>query len=102
MDRVNNYPAVRLRSYMIDQHPPAYPDVKVWEAARATSAAPHYFKPMVINGDKLVDGGLKANNPAREYVLDTGLPVDSLTASDIDSCSRSSTAMASSAQSSAS
>ncbi|KAF7976534.1 hypothetical protein HWV62_6170 [Athelia sp. TMB] len=70
MDRVNNYPAVRLRSYMIDQHPPAYPDVKVWEAARATSAAPHYFKPMVINGDKLVDGGLKANNPARELLLE--------------------------------
>ena len=33
---------------------------KVWEAARATSAAPFYFAPFE---DRLVDGGCMANNP---------------------------------------
>ena len=32
----------------------------VWQAARASSAAPSYFKP----ADKFVDGGILANNPS--------------------------------------
>ena len=32
----------------------------VWEAARASSAAPSYFKPK----GKFVDGGVLANNPS--------------------------------------
>lgn len=67
---IDKAPPLRLRSYKTDLEPLSYPDIKIWEAARATSAAPHYFVPMVINGDKLVDGGLKANNPALEYVID--------------------------------
>ena len=39
----------------------------VWEAARATSAAPTYFEPCTIHADgaarQYVDGGLVANNP---------------------------------------
>jgi hypothetical protein len=35
----------------------------VWEVARATSATPSYFKPMKIQSEKFVDGGLAANNP---------------------------------------
>ena len=36
----------------------------IWQVARATSAAPGYFEPMVIGNDPYLDGGLRANNPA--------------------------------------
>lgn len=45
-------------------------NVRVWKAARATSAAPTYFSPYKIEVDgpieyiALVDGGVYANNPA--------------------------------------
>jgi len=38
---------------------------KIWEAARATSAAPTFFKPMMIGREQpFVDGGLGSNNPS--------------------------------------
>jgi patatin-like phospholipase/acyl hydrolase len=43
-------------------------NMKLWQAARATSAAPAYFKPLQVNGYTLVDGGLGANNPLGWYV----------------------------------
>jgi len=44
-------------------------DTKVWQVARATSAAPTFFEPTVVKLDggtrlPLVDGGVFANNPA--------------------------------------
>jgi predicted acylesterase/phospholipase RssA len=43
---------------------------KIWEAARATSAAPTFFKRIEIGrGQPFVDGGLGRNNPSR-VVLD--------------------------------
>ena len=36
----------------------------IWEVARATSAAPTYFKEMKIGNDRYMDGGLGANNPS--------------------------------------
>jgi hypothetical protein len=36
---------------------------QIWEAARATTAAPTYFPPATINGSEFMDGGLGANNP---------------------------------------
>jgi hypothetical protein len=36
---------------------------EVWEVARATSAAPNMFSPIVIDDEQFVDGGLTANNP---------------------------------------
>lgn len=48
--------------------------VTIWEAARATSAAPSFFDPISIDGQKFGDGGTGANNPvsilwgeARDY-----------------------------------
>ncbi len=38
----------------------------VWEAARATSAAPQYFHPVVIDKEMFVDGGFGTNNPTFE------------------------------------
>lgn len=43
-------------------------DCKIWEACRATSAAPTIFPPMVIGPTKIayVDGGIGRNNPIVE------------------------------------
>ena len=38
--------------------------MSVWEAARCTSAAPHYFKPLIWQGKLLLDGALKLICPA--------------------------------------
>jgi patatin-like phospholipase/acyl hydrolase len=38
--------------------------VKIWEALRATSAAPSFFDPIRIGTEDYVDGGLGCNNPA--------------------------------------
>lgn len=38
--------------------------VLIWEAARATSAAPHYFREVTINGNVYMDGGIRNNNPS--------------------------------------
>lgn len=44
----------------------------VWEALRATSAAPSFFSPAVIGGQTYVDGGLGANNPI-DFALDEAM-----------------------------
>lgn len=40
-----------------------YPICKIWEAARATSAASTFFDPIEIGPQRYVDGGLRYNNP---------------------------------------
>ncbi|GAB7348910.1 hypothetical protein MBLNU459_g7600t1 [Dothideomycetes sp. NU459] len=62
-DAANNRGPVFLRSYQNPQEPSLLPDIHVWEAARATSAAPAYFKSIKVGDYDLVDGGLQANNP---------------------------------------
>lgn len=61
----NNRGPVFLRSYTNDLEVPDadLANIKLWQAARATSAAPAYFKPLQAGRVKLVDGGLLANNP---------------------------------------
>ncbi|KAJ5585584.1 uncharacterized protein N7459_005384 [Penicillium hispanicum] len=39
---------------------------KIWEAARATSAATTFFEPMTISDETFVDGATGANNPVQE------------------------------------
>lgn len=47
-----------------------HPNCKIWEAARATSAVPTFFKRIEIGrAQPFVDGGVGCNNPAR-VVLD--------------------------------
>jgi hypothetical protein len=41
-----------------------FKNFKMWECARATSAAPTYFEPFEFNNMVCLDGGLFANNPA--------------------------------------
>jgi patatin-like phospholipase/acyl hydrolase len=44
------------------------PDIAIWEAARATSAAPAYFQRLTHNGHEFIDGGMVYNNPSILYV----------------------------------
>lgn len=52
-------------SYHFQRPDKLYGEVKTWEAARATSAAPTYFKPLHHEDSKQVysDGGIYHNNP---------------------------------------
>ena len=43
--------------------PPESERFKIWEAARATSAAPLYFDAALVDGKKYWDGALTHNNP---------------------------------------
>ena len=43
-------------------------EVKIWEAARATSAAPTFFEPILIHGIPYTDGGIGWNNPTVEAI----------------------------------
>jgi len=62
----NGNNAVHLRSYIGKEVYNPYADWKIWEVARATSAAPVYFKSYERNGVEYVDGGLWANCPILE------------------------------------
>ncbi|KAG9125193.1 hypothetical protein FRC07_008615 [Ceratobasidium sp. 392] len=59
-----------FRTYIVPANTVA--DCYIWEAARATSAAPKFFKPIIIeeNGVKMryIDGGLRCNNPTKELL----------------------------------
>ncbi|UNI22755.1 hypothetical protein JDV02_008616 [Purpureocillium takamizusanense] len=59
----NNRAPIFLRSYQNKQEMSLIPDIKIWQAARATSAAPAYFAPITVGDYTLVDGGMGANNP---------------------------------------
>lgn len=62
--------AVHLRNYDVGKTlPSSYTNFKIWEAARATSAAPIYFKRFEKDGKEFVDGGMGWNNPVFESVI---------------------------------
>ncbi|KAK5110129.1 hypothetical protein LTR62_006263 [Meristemomyces frigidus] len=42
----------------------------VWQAARATSAAPTFFSPVRLGGGTFVDGGISVNNPTTEAITE--------------------------------
>lgn len=56
-------------------------NVAIWEAARATTAAPLYFDPIKIANRKFGDGGFGNNNPAEEMKTE----VSSMNGSDLTS-----------------
>ncbi|CAI4216176.1 unnamed protein product [Parascedosporium putredinis] len=59
----NNQAPVVFRSYENSLEKSEFAGIKLWEAARATSAAPSYFDPLKVGGHEFLDGGLQANNP---------------------------------------
>jgi predicted acylesterase/phospholipase RssA len=60
-------PAVLFRSYESTEEDSD--ECPIWQAARATTAAPSFFKPMFVStpppGAWYVDGGLRHNNPSQ-------------------------------------
>ena len=62
--RKENKDVARLRAYRSDTGG----GTKIWEAARATSAASGFFDPISIgrHGQEYVDAGLGCNNPVNE------------------------------------
>ena len=59
---------VRMRSYGT-QNDDAF-EASIWQAGRATSAAPTFFVPITINDIRYGDGGMGWNNPSREAILE--------------------------------
>ncbi|NGX46950.1 MAG: hypothetical protein K1000chlam3_00317 [Chlamydiae bacterium] len=45
------------------------PDIPVWQAARASSAAPTYFPAFDISQEEFIDGGVCMNNPTLELIF---------------------------------
>ncbi|OAG09112.1 FabD/lysophospholipase-like protein [Paraphaeosphaeria sporulosa] len=65
-DHVKAPPEQYNRSNDLELNPGTVQDnaTTIWEACRATSAAPLYFNKMTIRGVRYMDGGVGANNPA--------------------------------------
>lgn len=55
--------ATHFRTYVNKNVNDSFNDCTIWEAGRATSAAPTYFPSMNVDGFDYVDGGLGFNNP---------------------------------------
>jgi Patatin-like phospholipase len=60
----NNPPGI------FERNPGYAHNVAIWEAARATTAAPLYFDPIKIGNRKFGDGGFGSNNPAEEMATE--------------------------------
>ena len=66
--RAEDHSLAILRSYKTRRHDPLFDICRIWEAARATSAASTFFEPIEIgpSRQKFVDGALTGkNNPIR-------------------------------------
>ncbi|KAL8784521.1 MAG: hypothetical protein Q9195_009007 [Heterodermia aff. obscurata] len=50
----------------LDRNPDLAHDIPIWQVARATSAAPTYFKAAKIDNLEYLDGGFGSNNPSSE------------------------------------
>ncbi|KAG8742964.1 hypothetical protein FRC10_000586 [Ceratobasidium sp. 414] len=59
---ISNTDARHFRTYRFDNEDRSF-EFKIWEAARATTAAPAYFERISLGGEDYVDGGLQVNNP---------------------------------------
>ncbi|KAL9615094.1 MAG: hypothetical protein Q9167_000412 [Letrouitia subvulpina] len=69
--RKDDNSAVRFRAYQgPDGTTNSFANCKIWEAARATSAAPFYFPSAIVKGVKFWDGGLANNNPVLEVLAE--------------------------------
>ena len=60
----------RFRTYQAPKHDSD--SCPIWQAARATSAAPTFFRRIKIGREEFIDGGMECNNPTGE-VLDEAI-----------------------------
>jgi hypothetical protein len=68
-----NADAVVIRSYRSgsEEYDELYDIAKIWEAARATSAASTFFDPIRIGNQRYVDGALRYNNPIQKADIES-------------------------------
>lgn len=52
-----------FRTYSSQHEEPVAENCTIWQAARATSAAPTFFKSVTIGNQTFIDGGMAHNNP---------------------------------------
>ncbi|TVY13428.1 Kinesin light chain, partial [Lachnellula arida] len=75
---ISNKPRL-FRTWKADRNPGL--DAHIWEAGRATSAAPPFFKRIKIGPpgleEEFVDGAIGCNNPVRSLVEESGREFDS-------------------------
>eukprot|EP01043_Picozoa_sp_COSAG02_P026046 COSAG02_NODE_1488_length_12368_cov_23.731926_3_plen_1446_part_00 len=73
-DTFRRFDPFLFRSYTMDPSKglPGSSGCEVWEAARATSAAPFFFDPISIAGREYFDGGVVANNPVEKAINEAG------------------------------
>ncbi|KAF8595461.1 FabD/lysophospholipase-like protein [Ceratobasidium sp. AG-I] len=69
-DNINNIAATHFRTYPLKDDFMAH-RCKIWQAARATSAAPVYFRRIEIDNYQYVDGGLQVNNPVIQTIAES-------------------------------
>ena len=62
----NLHQSETTQDQLTDRNPGPAHDIPIWWVARATSAAPGYFKPMKIHKLAYLDGGFGTNNPCEE------------------------------------
>jgi predicted acylesterase/phospholipase RssA len=65
----------QFRTYSVRENDSA--NCEIWEAARATSAAPTFFKRIAISDgsgvkEEFIDGGLGCNNPTKQVLEEAG------------------------------
>ncbi|KAG9119619.1 hypothetical protein FRC07_005285 [Ceratobasidium sp. 392] len=58
---INNSLAKHFRTYQLSDDKSS--ETMIWQAARATTAAPAYFESIKLGDENYVDGGLQVNNP---------------------------------------
>ena len=63
--QIANGPVKLFRSYGHDRD-----ETPMWQVARATTAAPVFFPPALVDSEWFVDGGVNANNPTLEAVAE--------------------------------
>ena len=65
---IHSIHAELLRSYELNEIGHVDYECMIWEAVRATSAAPLFFEPITLKASKasFVDGGVRVNNPIEQ------------------------------------
>jgi predicted acylesterase/phospholipase RssA len=75
---INNKPSL-FRTWQADRNPG--PNPRIWEAGRATSAAPKFFKRIAIGSpnyeEEFIDGGIGCNNPVQSLIEEAKEEFDS-------------------------
>lgn len=85
-NNLSNATATHIRSYVNKEVGDSFTNWSIWEAARATSAAPTFFPSISVNGVEYIDGGMGFNNPVILCVVEFIEPIRSFTLISLIGC----------------